>query len=143
MKSLNLLLSVALFTVCFHSLAQESVENESQTGKICFIRSTGFAGSAAAFKTFIDDEFVCKLNNKRYSFHEVSVGKHFCSVQFGSKKSKEKAEKFEIEVKPGGITYVQLVFETGVLINNVYCEEVTENTAKSKMENLTEDVKCL
>jgi len=48
-----------------------------------------------------------------------------------------------LAVEFGGITYVQLVFETGVLINNVYCEEVTENTAKSKMENLTEDVKCL
>ena len=123
--------------------AQESETVNAENGKICFIRSTGFVGSAQAFKTFIDEQFVCKLNNKRYSFHEVPAGIHRCSVQFGGKKSKEKAEKFEVDVKPGEITYVQLVFETGVLINNVYCEEVTENTAKSKMENLEEDDKCL
>jgi len=143
MKTLTLFFSVALFTLTFNSFAQDSNENESQTGKICFIRSTGFAGSASAFKTFIDDEFVCKLNNKKYSYHEVSAGTHFCSVQFGGKKSKEKAEKFEIEVKPNVITYVQLVFETGILINNIYCEEVTENTALRKMKKLKEDVKCL
>lgn len=114
-----------------------------ETGKIYFLRSTGFAGSATSFKTFIDGEFVCKLNNKRYSMHEVPVGKHECSVQFGGKKSKEKAEKFEVQVEPGKITYVQLVFEMGAFINNIYCEEVTENTAKKKMEILVEDTKCL
>ncbi|GAA4817656.1 hypothetical protein GCM10023330_28020 [Litoribaculum gwangyangense] len=137
------MLSVALLSTSLNLSAQDSETSQEQTGTICFIRSTGFAGSASAFKTFIDEEFVCKLNNKKYSFHEVSVGLHSCSVQFGGKKSKEKAEKFEVDVKPGEITYVQLVFETGVLINNVYCEEVTENTAKNKMEGLKEDTKCL
>ena len=121
--------------------AQDSLVKE--TGKIYFLRSTGFQGSAVAFKTFIDGEFVCKLNNKKYSIHEVAVGKHECSVQFGGKKSKEKAEKFEVIVEPGKITYVQLVFETGLFINNIYCEEVTENTATQKMKMMEEDNKCL
>ena len=59
------------------------------------------------------------------------------------KKSKEKAEKFEVQVEPGKITYVQLVFETGLFINNIYCEEVTENTATQKISNMEEDTKCL
>ena len=143
MKRLSFLLLIALVTISFNLSAQNSTENGVQTGTICFIRSTGFAVSASAFKTFIDEEFVCKLNNKKYSFHEVSVGKHLCSVQFGGKKSKEKAEKFEIEVLPEDITYVQLVFETGAFVNNVYCEEVTKNTAKVKMTKLKEDTKCL
>ena len=74
---------------------------------------------------------------------KFSAGKHVCSVQFGGKKSKEKAEKFEVDVRPGETTYVQLVFETGILINNVYCEEVTENTALQKIDKLKEDDKCL
>lgn len=148
MKRLTFLMLLTFCTITFNLSAQESVvtesvEMESETGTICFIRSTGFAGSASAFKTFIDDEFVCKLNNKKYSLHEVSAGEHECSVQFGGKKSKEKAEKFKVEVKPGTITYVQLVFETGMFINNVYCEEVTENTANQKMKKLKEDKKCL
>ncbi|WP_348797188.1 DUF2846 domain-containing protein [Flavobacterium adhaerens] len=123
------------------SKAQES-EQKVETGKIYFLRSTGFAGSAQAFKTFIDEKFVCKLNNKKYSIHEVPAGKHTCSVQFGGQKSKEGAEKFEVEVAPGKITYVQIVFETGLWVNNVYCEEITENTAKNKMEQMKEDTDC-
>jgi len=131
-----------LLALCFTSLTNAQDKENIEMGKIYFLRSTGFAGSAQAFKTFIDEKFVCKLNNKKYSIHEVPVGKHNCSVQFGGKKSKEGAEKFEVEVEAGKITYVQLVFETGLLVNNIYCEEVTENTAKQKMSNMSEDTEC-
>ena len=132
-----------LTTLIVTSFAKAQDKEKVETGKIFFLRSTGFQGSAVAFKTFIDGEFVCKLNNKKYSIHEVPVGKHECSVQFGGKKSKEKAEKFEVQVEAGKITYVQLVFETGLLINNIYCEEVTKNTAIKKMKIMEEDTKCL
>ncbi len=143
MKKVQIVFVMFCVMLAFTLQAQDTDLSAQKTGKICFIRSTGFQGSAMAFKTFIDEQFVCKLNNKRFSYHEVAPGIHSCSVQFGGKKSKEKAEKFEVEVKPGQITYVQLVFETGVLINNVYCEEVTENTANNKMKQLVEDTKCL
>ncbi|MBU0942041.1 MAG: DUF2846 domain-containing protein [Flavobacteriaceae bacterium] len=134
---------VLLISLSFNTIMQAQDVQAKETGKIYFLRSTGFQGSAVAFKTFIDGEFVCKLNNKKYSIHEVPVGKHECSVQFGGKKSKEKAEKFEVLVEAGKITYVQLVFETGAFVNNIYCEEVTANTALKKMEGMTEDDKCL
>ena len=140
MKKVIFTLMLTLLVTSF-GFAQES--GTPTTGKIYFLRSTGFQGSAVAFKTFIDGEFVCKLNNKKYSIHEVPAGKHECSVQFGGKKSKEKAEKFEVIVEPGKTTYVQLVFETGAFVNNIYCEEVTANTAVKKMEGMTEDDKCL
>ncbi len=136
---------VLAFLVCLIAISFATAQDTTKvaTGKIYFLRSTGFAGSAAAFKTFIDGKFVCKLNNKKYSIHEVPAGKHECSVQFGGKVSKESAEKFEVQVEPGKITYVQLVFEMGAFINNIYCEEVTENTAKKKMGIMVEDTKCL
>ncbi|MBQ0908746.1 DUF2846 domain-containing protein [Flavobacterium sp. F-328] len=139
MKKTILTLLVSLF-FAVGAAAQEA--STAETGKIYFLRSTGFQGSAVAFKTFIDGEFVCKLNNKKYSIHEVPAGKHECSVQFGGKVSKEKAEKFIVDVQPGKTVYVQIVFESGMLINNVYCEEVTENTATSKMQNMKEDTDC-
>jgi hypothetical protein len=137
------LIIVFLISLSFSTAMQAQDGQAKETGKIYFLRSTGFQGSAVAFKTFIDGEFVCKLNNKKYSIHEVSVGKHECSVQFGGKKSKEKAEKFEVLVEAGKITYVKLVFETGVFVNNIYCEEVTENTAVQNMKMMEEDRKCL
>lgn len=103
MKKLIFTLIVTLF---FASLASAQDTTNIATGKIYFLRSTGFQGSAVAFKTFIDGEFVCKLNNKKYSIHEVPSGKHECSVQFGGKVSKDKAEKFVIQVEPDKITYV-------------------------------------
>lgn len=149
MKKISLVLFVLAFTVqAFAQNAAEAVDAivsqaSDDTGTICFIRSTGFVGSAAAFKVFIDENFVCKLNNKRYSKHEVPAGNHLVSVQFGGKKSKEKAEKFEVEVQPGKVTYVQVVFENKAFVNNVYCEEVTANTAERKMKKLKLDKKCL
>jgi len=137
----TILILLITFGFTFSIKAQES--NANETGKIYFLRSTGFQGSASAFKVFIDEQFVCKLNNKRYSIHEVAPGKHTCSVQFGGKKSKEKAEKFEVVVEPGQSVYLNVVLETGMLINNTYCEEITETTAGRKMENMKEDVKCL
>lgn len=143
MKKIYLIIFILSFGINTNVTAQNSDLNSENTGKICFIRSTGFMGSASAFKTFIDENFVCKLNNKRYSIHEVSAGKHTCSVQFGGKKSKARSEKFEVVVKPNETTYVQIVFETGVLVNNIYCEEVTKNTALNKIKTLKEDKKCL
>lgn len=142
-KNMGKKLIIALLLFLWATTAIKAQEKVTETGKIYFLRSTGFAGSAAAFKTFIDGEFVCKLNNKKYSIHEVPIGKHECSVQFGGKKSKDKAEKFEVLVEAGKITYVQLVFEMGAFINNIYCEEVTANTATQKMKMMEEDTKCL
>ncbi|WP_111309080.1 DUF2846 domain-containing protein [Confluentibacter sediminis] len=139
----KILIFTLMISLIFTSYIKAQDTNNIETGKIYFLRSTGFAGSASAFKTFIDGQFVCKLNNKKYSIHEVPVGKHECSVQFGGKKSKERSEKFEVNVESGKNTYVQIVFETGAFINNTYCEEVTENTATIKMENMEEDTKCL
>ena len=146
MKNLKFILLAFLISCLTFTYGQESGESSSsetsETGTICFIRKTGFFGSASAFKTCIDEKFVCKLNNKRYSMHEVSPGSHIVSVQFGGKKSKKKAEKFQVNVEPGKITYVQIIMETGALVNNIYCEEVTENTATRKMKSLKPDKKC-
>lgn len=136
-----ILLLIITFGFSFSVNAQEAENKE--TGKIYLLRSTGLELWDGSFKTFIDGKLVCKLHNKKYSIHEVLVGKHECSVQFSGTKSKEKAEKFEVNVEKGKTTYVQLVFETGFFINKIYCEEVTENTAKMKMEKMKEDTECL
>ncbi len=117
-------------------------ENVTQKSKIYFIRDTGFNGSASAFKVFIDDNFVCKLNNKKYSIHEVSSEKHYVSVQFSGTKSKESAVKLEIATEAGKDYYFQIMLKTGLLVNDTYCIEVTESTAKSAMINLSLDNDC-
>ena len=141
-EALKKIILLLIITFSF-SLSVNAQETESkEMGKIYFLRSTGIELWNGSFKTFIDGKLVCKLQNKKYSIHEVPVGKHECSVQFGGTKSKEKAEKFEVNVEKGKTTYVQLVFENGFFINKIYCEEVTENTAKQKIAKMEEDTKC-
>ena len=125
-----------------HSKKNTTPEIASGKAQVYFIRSTGFAGSASAFKAFIDEEFVCNLNNKRYSIHEVDSGEHIFTVQFAGKNPKKRAEPIKINTQAGKTYYVQMVFQTGILKNNLYCQEVTANSAETVLINLKQDTKC-
>jgi hypothetical protein len=144
---LGILLVTVLADTCYSQGTNSSIISNttdvSNTAKVIIMRSTGYAGSATAFTTFIDDNLVCKLNNKRFSIHIVQSGEHSFSVQFAGKQSKEKAERIKINVEPGKTYYVQLIFQSGALINNLYCQEVTENSANLILPRLKEDTKCL
>jgi len=140
---LNKLLIVTFLSISALMRAQDGEISIPKKAKVYFLRSTGFAGSGASFKTYIDGEMVCKLGNKRYSVHEVSEGKHECYVLFGGLKINEKVEKCEIEVKENKITYVQFFLDNGVFGFKIYCKEITEEDAKKKIEKMKEDVKCL
>ena len=93
--------------------------NTNTKSKIYFIRNTGFAGSASAFKAFIDDKFTCKLHNKKYSVYEIVPGKHYFSIQFSGKTSKESTEKLELLTEAGKIYYLQILFTSGLFINTI------------------------
>ena len=114
-------------------------DSTKQSGKVYFMRSTGFQGSAQGFTVFIDDSVVCKLNNKRFSIHDVAPGTHRFSVQFAGKSSKEKAERIEIEIEAGKTYYIQLIFQSGLVKNNLYCQEVTKSSANTMLDKLKED----
>lgn len=115
--------------------AQDSLKN----AKIYFLRSTGFIGSLAGFNVFIDSAFVCRLNEKKYSVHQVLAGPHTCSVRFGGKKLRDGIEKVELDVEAGKSYYVQIIFRNGFFTNKVSCEEITANTAKRFLPKLKED----
>lgn len=110
-----------------------------EKAKIIFIRSTGYIGSAGKFKCFIDKKIVCKLNNKRYSEHEVDAGKRQVDVQFGGTEYKANDEPIFLDVEPGKSYFVQLTLKTGILKNNILCQEITQNSAKVMMKDLKQD----
>jgi hypothetical protein len=134
-----LMLTVILASGTLYGQNQNEADSTKENAKVYFLRSTGFQGSAQGFTTFIDDKVVCKLNNKRFSIHEVAPGTHQFSVQFAGKNSKEKAERIEIELEAGKTYYIQLIFQTGLIKNNLYCQEVTKSSAKTMMDKLKED----
>ena len=141
------ILSFLLMTISVTGFCQTTSTvtdtSASSSAKIVFMRSTGFNGSAAAFTTFIDDQLVCRLNNKSFSTHSVQPGEHTFSVQFAGKGAKAKAERISIKVEPTKTYYIQLVFQPGLMVNNLYCQEVTESSANTMLPKLKEDAKCL
>ena len=126
-----LLLNAATLT------GQELPENDPNAdyGIVYFLRGKGHAGSATAFSALIDGNRVCKLNNRRYSRHEVDPGSHEFSAQFGGKKGKKKAELIEIEIEAGKTYYVQMVMQASFWVNDVRAQEITRNSALHLLED--------
>lgn len=135
--------TIKTIAILLFSLANIVAATAQDKGKVYFIRSTGFQGSAVAFTAFIDKELVCKLNNKRYSIHDVNSGEHTFTVQFAGKNAKAKAEPIKINIEAGKTYYIQMIFEAGIAKNNLYCLELNENQGKSLLLYCEHDTNCL
>jgi Protein of unknown function (DUF2846) len=125
-----------------YSLQQRKTEYSQDKAKVYFIRTGAFKGFLKPFMAFIDNQLVCKLNNKKYSIHEVEAGQRLFSVQFYGRTSKKRAERISINVETGKTYYVLLIYENK-FIENLYCQEITENSAKMSLKDCEQDDKCL
>lgn len=130
---MNKLLSI--FLVLFIS---GSLSAQGQNGKVYFIRSEGLQAPAAAFNMFVDQKFVGKLSNKKFSMHDIKPGKHTFSIQFSGKKSSEKAEKMEQQIEAGKTYYIQVNFQHGFFKNKLHFKEIKEEDAKNMLPRLRE-----
>ncbi len=117
-------------------MSQELAENdpESPYGLVYFLRGKNHAWSYLAFSALVDEDRVCKLNNRRYSMHEVAVGEHNFRVQVGGKKGKKKAEITTINVEAGKTYYLQMIMHANYWWTNVYPQEITRNGALRLLE---------
>jgi hypothetical protein len=99
--------------------------------------------SVTPFTAFIDKQLVCKLNNNKYSIHQVDPGKHIFTVQFDGNEAKAKAEPITINVEAGKTYYVQMLLQASLVVSNLYCQEVTEMSAKTVLPSLKIDNDCM
>lgn len=129
----HLMIIVAL--IATQARAQET------TGRIYFLRSTGY-NWGGAFKAFIDGKMVCNVQNKKFSVHEVKPGEHRFAVQFTGNEYTTKDEPVVINVEAGKSYYVQMAIKQKFAGRDLYCQEVTEGTAKTLMKELKEDSNC-
>ena len=136
-------LFISLILLISDSLsAQKTAAKDSTTGKVYFLRATGMSTSMKRFFAFIDDELVCKLDEKTYSIHALKPGKHVFSVQFGGKKSKQKNKQIDITIEAGKSYYIQLAVQQDLWAANINCQEITENSAKKMMSDLRLEKNC-
>ena len=133
----GVMLLMALLFYGAEVMAQALAENDpdSPNGLVYFLRGKGHAGSATAFSAIVDDTLACKLNNRRYSVHEIPPGRHEFKAQFGGKKGKEKAEIAVIDIEAGKTYYIQMVMQASFWVNDVSAQEITRNSALRLMED--------
>jgi hypothetical protein len=117
------------------------------TAKVYLLRRSVSSGIFESVKTFMDGNLICRLNNRRYSLHEVPAGTHTFTVQNSGEKPKKsaEAEAITIVMEAGKTYYVTTQWErnpwTGMI--NIYPQEITPNSASVIMGSLKEDTNCL
>lgn len=137
MKSTYHFILLISLLIVSNAEAQDLAEcpEDSEVGIVYFLRGKGHAGSATAFSALIDGVRVCKLNNRRYSKHELTPGLHKFKAQFGGKKGKKKAEIIEIKIEAGQTYYIQMVMQASFWVNDVTPVEITRNSALRLLED--------
>jgi hypothetical protein len=138
MKTIKLLsLLAVLLTVSFTAFSQE------KTGQVYLIRLTGYTGSAVKYSFYIDDQIACKLKNKSFSIHDLSVGDHTVSVVSGGISNGKKSTPLKITVVEGKANYVSVVSTQSGYVNKITCQEITQNSADPILANTTQKKDCL
>lgn len=134
------LIIVALFLIAcsFTGLAQ------SGTAKVVLIREGMHEGSAVSCSIFMNEELLCKLNNKRYSLHEVAPGQYTFHTQWGGNKpNRDKRGDLVVTLEEGKSYYIKFNSVAKAINGYVGLIEVTENTFKTVEPQLKLDDKCL
>ena len=131
-----------ILSVFFVILVSNSLFAQNTNGKVYFLRSDGFPPLAGAYNVFIDDALVCKINNKRFSIHNVTPGAHVVSSQILGNKPGKKVDKDKKQIEAGKTYYIQVFYKHGLFFNKLKTKEIDEDSAKKLLSNLKEVKNC-
>lgn len=132
-----------IFITCVLLLSGMISEAQSNTATVYFIRERALEGSVLTYYAYMDDQMLCKINNSKYSVHEVPVGPHLFAIQFPNRKPDDKTEgAVTITLEPGK-TYYQKANPVSQLVRYyIGLVEVTENAFNKLKPGLNLDDKC-
>lgn len=117
-------------------LAQES------PATLYILRSTGENAAEYSFSTFVNDSLFCKLNNKKFSAHQMQPGLKTIHAQYGGSDPKRKSERINILMEPGKVYYVNLELQQRFGGCDLFCNEITPSAARTLFKDLKADTKC-
>lgn len=138
MKAIRSFSLLAFFiTISFSAFSQ------AKAGQVYLIRSTGYTGSAVNYSFYIDDQLTCKLKNKSFSIHDLSVGEHTVSVVSGGISNGKKSTPLKITVVEGKPNYVSVVSTEAGYVNKITCQEITQNSADPVLAKAKQKKDCL
>jgi hypothetical protein len=127
------------------SLAGDTINSPSASpamAKVYIIRATGHTGSLINFRTMIDDVMYCKLKNNRYAVVNIKPGTHkFFVTSWDMPKTREKLG-LEVPIEAGKTYYLRMMLKQRFFENQIYFEEITQNSAAPLLAKYTEDSDC-
>ena len=112
---------------------------QDKTAELIIIRGNSSTGAALKFKVYVDDKLICRIGNRRFSSHQLSVGTHKITVEAGGIGLGNKNHgPLQMEVKEGQVNYVQLLISKGL-----FAKELSETSAKFLMNKCKPVSECL
>lgn len=108
----------------------------------CYIyiyRVGQFSGALANFAIFVDGHKLCKISNNKYFKVGVTPGKHEVTAKVGGMSIMKKETEVDIDAETGGEYYIACNMKSSITRVRLEMIEVTKNTGKKQLENMTED----
>ncbi|MGZ5253580.1 MAG: DUF2846 domain-containing protein [Flavitalea sp.] len=151
----------SLAVICCFSVLMNfkaSAQNDSAYGKVYFMRlpirePESYLEMAANYcNVFIDSNFICRLDEKKYFITSVPVGMHQFDMRVTGKKIKAKSESIfavksesiSFNVEAGKSYYIQFVFKRYDNRQRLdsYIKYLTEERANMMLPDLKQDKSC-
>jgi hypothetical protein len=136
-----------------------SAQNDGVYAKVYFMRlpireQESLLEMAANYcNVFIDSNFICRLDEKKYFITSVPAGMHRFDMRVTGKKIKAKSESLfavksesiSFNVEAGKSYYIQFVFKRYDNRRRLdsYCKYLTEERANMMLPDLKEDKSCI
>ena len=140
MKSITIYISIIFITLSGRAECQ-AVNNEAPA-EVYFLRAKSLQGAAIAFRIFANDELICKLNNNRYTVHQLSPDSKTLSVQFKGGKIKKKTIRYDVELESGKTYYFGICITSGAFVNRPILCPVDKEEAEDFIKESKLDDKC-
>jgi hypothetical protein len=120
-----------------------TADAQAKTGKVYFIRVTGYAGTVVNYSFYVDGQLICKQKNKSYSVHDLSVGDHTIAISGGGLSNGRKSTPLKITVQEGKTNYISVVGTQSGYVNKINCQEITQNSAEPLLAKAKQKTDCL
>jgi len=132
-----------VFSAWFMCLLVSGWVNAQETlATLYILRSTGNKAAEYSFSTFVNDSLFCKLNNKKFSAHQLRPGLKTIHAQYGGSDPKRKTERISIRMEAGQVYYVNLQLQQRFGGCDLICAEMSPSAARSLFKELKADTKC-
>lgn len=139
---LNSMKAIKLLAVLFCITVSLSAFSQTKTGQVYLIRVTGYTGSAVNYRFYLDDKLICKLGNKSFSIHDISVGDHTISVVSGGISNGKKSTPLKFTVAEGKANYISVVSTEAGYVDKITCQEITQSSAEPLLAKAKQAKDC-